>query len=198
MAEEHCGLCAVAEADRWRLDTLPDCALVIGRYPRFRYNAAGGVAYASAVPAAGSAVELSFAPAQTSIPALCSRTTRFLGLPLPPGLGISIEPQRLEGVIEPDNGVVNLQFEARFRFELRAGGAVRYRAPDLIVNTTLTTGTMESRRHRCKGRPQQGDQPGLLVGAALVEPCGEAWLDRFLGLPDEALAVLAFRLRPLR
>jgi hypothetical protein len=27
-----------------------------------------------------------------------------------------------------------------------------------------------------------------------VEPTGEAWLDRFLGLPDEALAVLRCRL----
>ncbi len=198
MAAEPCGICAVAEADRWRLTTLPGCALVIGRYPRFRYNAAGGVAHATAVPAAGSAVALSFPATQTSIPALCSRTTRFLGLPLPPGLSISIEPERLEGVIEPASGRVELQFEARFRFELRAGGAVRYRAPDLIVNTTLSTGSLESRRHRCEGRPQQGDQAGLMVGAALVQPCGEAWLDRFLGLPDEALAVLAFRLSPQR
>jgi hypothetical protein len=27
-----------------------------------------------------------------------------------------------------------------------------------------------------------------------VKPTGEAWLDRFLGLPDEALAVLRRRL----
>jgi hypothetical protein len=34
----------------------------------------------------------------------------------------------------------------------------------------------------------------VLVGVAVVEPTGEAWLDRFLGLPDEALAVLRCRL----
>lgn len=186
----------VAESACWRLDTLPGCALVIGRYPRFRYNADGGIALASAIHGSGSTLQLSFPPAQTNIPPLSSQTTRFLGLPLPPGLRISIEPDRLEGVLDPDSGAVELQFEARFRFELRAAGAVRYRAPDLLVNTTLTTGAIQSRRHRCEGRVLNGNEPALLVGAAQVEPCGEAWLDRFLGLPDEALAVLAFRLSP--
>jgi len=188
----------VVEPASWRLDTLPGCGLVIGRYPRFRYNAAGGMAQASAVPGAGGTLQLSFPAEHTRIPALCSHTTRFLGLPLPPGLRISIEPDRLEGVLDPASGAVELAFEARFGFELRVAGAVRYRAPDLIVNTTLTTGAIQSRRHRCEGRVLSGNEPALLVGAARVEPCGEAWLDRFLGLPDEALAVLAFRLSPQR
>ena len=34
----------------------------------------------------------------------------------------------------------------------------------------------------------------MLVGVAQVKPCGEGWLDRFLGLPDEALAVLECQL----
>jgi hypothetical protein len=34
----------------------------------------------------------------------------------------------------------------------------------------------------------------MLVGTALIEPTGEAWFDRFLGLPDEALAVLECQL----
>jgi hypothetical protein len=33
-----------------------------------------------------------------------------------------------------------------------------------------------------------------LVGVATVQPSGDAWFDRFLGLPDEALARLHCRL----
>ena len=65
---------------------------------------------------------------------------------------------------------------------------------DLVVETDLTTETISSPRHQRQGRRLDGDNRGLLVGSALVEPSGEAWLDRFLGLPDEALAVLECRL----
>jgi len=34
----------------------------------------------------------------------------------------------------------------------------------------------------------------LLVGVATVDPSGDPWLDRFLGLPDEALALLRCQL----
>jgi hypothetical protein len=44
------------------------------------------------------------------------------------------------------------------------------------------------------GVPLDQDGRGVLVGVAVVEPTGEGWLDRFLGLPDEALAVLRCRL----
>jgi hypothetical protein len=30
----------------------------------------------------------------------------------------------------------------------------------------------------------------VLVGLAPIQPSGAGWLDRFLGLPDEALALL--------
>ena len=38
----------------------------------------------------------------------------------------------------------------------------------------------------------------LLVGVAIVPPCGDPWLDRLLGLPDEALAMLrcSFKCEP--
>jgi hypothetical protein len=44
------------------------------------------------------------------------------------------------------------------------------------------------------GVPRDRDGRGVLVGVAVVEPTGKAWLDRLLGLPDEALAVLRCRL----
>jgi len=62
------------------------------------------------------------------------------------------------------------------------------------VRTRLGTGEARGQRHRAVGQPLDGEGRGVLVGVAVVEPTGEAWLDRFLGLPDEALAVLRCRL----
>ena len=69
-----------------------------------------------------------------------------------------------------------------------------YRAPDLIVRTRLGTAETRGQRHSAVGVPLDRDGRGVLVGVAVVEPTGEAWLDRILGLPDEALAVLRCRL----
>ena len=49
-------------------------------------------------------------------------------------------------------------------------------------------------RHRGCGRPLNAAGEALLVGVARVAPSGDAWLDRFLGLPDDALAVLQCQL----
>lgn len=177
-----------------RLDTLASCELVIAGYPRFTYNAIGGCARGECHPSAGGALELRFAHEHTAIPPLSWRTTRFLGLPLPPGLAIAIDPEALNGWVDSASGEVRLQFRSRFRFQLSAAGAVRYRAADLVVDTQLTTETISSRRHQRQGRRLDEHNRAMLVGTALIEPCGEAWLDRFLGLPDEALAVLECRL----
>ncbi|MFN9243317.1 MAG: hypothetical protein ACK6DG_04980, partial [Cyanobacteriota bacterium] len=127
------------------------------------------------------------------IPTLNSSTTLLLGLPLPPGLQIAIQPQRLEGRWHPPSGAVELLFLARFRPML----AARPVAPDLIVATQLTTHAVHSQRHQIRGMPLDGQGRGVLVGVATVEPTGEGWVDRFLSLPDEALAVLRCQLRPL-
>ncbi len=177
------------------LQTLAGCGLAIGAYPRFRYDARGGGgvgAFAAADPA-GTGIgtgTLHFAPAGLSIPPLDWRTTRFLGLPLPPGLGITIHPERLEGRLDGATGAMALEFAARFRFAI---GSL-YRAPDLIVVTTLGTGPVQGRRHTASGEPLDGDGRALLVGVATIAPSGDPWLDRFLGLPDEALALLRCRL----
>jgi hypothetical protein len=133
---------------------------------------------------------LRFAAEQLTIPALNWRTTRILGLPLPPGIAIAIVPERLKGHWQPDSGAVELAFRARFRFSL----AGLYRAPDLLVATQLSSGEVAGRRHRASGSPLDGEGRGVLVGVARVEPSGDPLLDRFLGLPDEALAVLRCRL----
>jgi hypothetical protein len=175
------------------LHTLANGSLAIAAYPPFRYDAGGGggLGWLADADAAGEQA-LHFDPAGLLIPSLSWRTARFLGLPLPPGLEIAIAPERLEGSFHADSGAITLRFRARFR--LSAVGL--YRAPDLIVETTLGTGAAQGRRHRSTGQPLDGDGRAVLVGVATIAPSGERWLDRFLGLPDEALAQLHCRFGP--
>lgn len=186
-----------------QLSTLAGCGLAIGAYPRFRYDARGGGGLGRlAAPTdpgdRGGAGEglgpraLRFEPAGLRIPDLDGRTTRWLGLPLPPGLAIAIAPEQLEGQLDPASGQLELRFRARFRF--RIGSLLQ--APDLLIDAQLGTGPVAGRRHRAEGQPLDGEGQALLVGVATVQPSGAAWLDRFLGLPDEALAILRCRLGP--
>ena len=131
-----------------------------------------------------------FDPAQLSIPPLTWRSSRVLGLPLPPGLMISIEPEQLQGQWHPSSGEVQLEFHSRFYFSL--GGL--YKAPPLIVQTRLHTETAQGNRHHARGERIGAHGLALLVGVATVPPTGDSWLDRFLGLPDEALALMRCRL----
>ncbi|EDY37944.1 putative protein [Cyanobium sp. PCC 7001] len=178
-----------ASSSSVRLTTLDDCGLAIGRYPRFRYDARGGGGIALAPPAAVPAAgpwPLHFDPALLRIPDLSWRTTRILGVPIPPGVRIGIEPLELDGQLDPASGAVDLHFRARFHCSL----AGLYRPPALQVNTLLSTGEVRGERHRGQGAPLGADGQALLVGVARVPASGDAVLDAFLGLPDDALAVL--------
>jgi hypothetical protein len=173
------------------LATQVGCALVIGRYPRFSYNANGGGGRAQQGPRdADGWQSLVFDPASLVIPELNWRTTRFLGLPLPPGLAIAVLPEQLQGRWQRTSGTVQLRFRARFCFKL----ASQVAAPDLIVDTQLVTASVQGQRHRGQGHPLNAGGEALLVGVATVQPSGEPWFDRFLGLPDEALALMRCRI----
>ncbi|MFM7312753.1 MAG: hypothetical protein ACKO0M_06240 [Cyanobium sp.] len=172
-----------------RLQTLDGCRLVIGRYPAFRYDGRGGGG-----PGLCTDRELDFPAGTLHIPALGSATTRFLGLPLPPGLSIAIHAEQLSGRWEPAGGALALEFRARFRFRACLGGRPLYAPPDLQIACTLSSGPVQGQRHGTVGRPRGADGRARLVGVARVEPCGDALLDRFLGLPDDALAVLECRI----
>ena len=183
--------CAVAETSRQtlHLHTLAGCRLVIGRYPPFGYDARGGGG-----PGIGWGDSLQF-PAETlTIPPLNTATTRFLGLPLPPGLSIAISAEELAGSWERQSGAIALHYRARFRFRAALAGRALYAPPDLQIACTLSSGSAQGQRHRAHGCPLSADGRARLVGVARVEPCGDALLDRFLGLPDEALAVLECRI----
>jgi hypothetical protein len=173
------------------LHTLADCDLAIGGWPRFGYDARGGGGDGQlGRPDPEGRRTLRFDPEQLVIPRLDFRSARWLGLPLPPGLAIEIRPEGLEGNLDARTGSVTLRFTSRFRFRM----GWLYRAPDLVVDTLLTTGSVDGERHRAEGRPLNATGSMHLVGVAMIEPSGDAWFDRFLGLPDEALARLHCRL----
>ena len=176
------------------LITLAGCELTIGGYPPFRYDATGGGAIGTAEQCADQSWRLRFPVEAINIPALNYRTGRLLGLPLPPGLQIAIEPEALEGTAHPVRGELELHFKARFRLQLAIASTVIYTAPPLWVETQLSTKALSSQRHQLQGRASREGATALLVGVALVPRCGAAWLDRFLGLPDEALAALECQL----
>jgi hypothetical protein len=174
-----------------RLHTLDGCSLAIGRYPHFRYNASAGGGVGVLDPTTNAAEQsIRFPMDELSIPPLNSRTARCLGLPLPPGLQVAIEPVRLEGTIHPHSGAVQLHFQARFQFS--AWGILH--PPSLWVDTQLTSATPSGSPHPrwgvLAGEPIHPAHPCVLVGLAPIQPSGAGWLDRFLGLPDEALALL--------
>jgi hypothetical protein len=173
------------------LRTEAGCALAIGPWPRFRYDARGGGGRGRSGPSSPDGWRsLAFAPHALTIPPLNARSARFLGLPLPPGLEIAIEPLELAGRWNPSAGLVALAFEARFQLRL----AGRCLGPELRVATCLDTGEAIGQRQRATGQPLDAEGRGVLVGIAMVPPSGAGWLDRFLGLPGEALAVLGCQL----
>jgi hypothetical protein len=173
-----------------QLTTGPGCQLAIGRYPRFHYNASGGGGEGTLADADGSGWRaITLDTGSLRIPPLDWRSTRFLGLPLPPGLRIAIEPDELSGRWQQASGALELSFRARFRFT-----AFGIAAPELLVVTHLSSASVSGQMHDAKGRALDDQGDGTVVGVALVPPTGNSAFDRFLGLPGEALAVLNCRI----
>jgi hypothetical protein len=186
---------------RATLRTTDACELAVSIYPFFRYKAGGGggdaevtpaVAVAAASPSSSPAAEnllaLSFDASTLRIPALDYRTAFLFGvLPIPPPLRIAIEPRELRGTLDPRTGACELAFDAEFRF---AAGPL-YRAPPLRVRTTLTTAASAGARLSGSGRAWDARTSSVrLAGVASVPKTGDAFLDAFLMLPNDALAVL--------
>ncbi|CAI0404122.1 unnamed protein product [Linum tenue] len=165
--------------------TLEACKLGISRYPDFDYNAKGGTGTGIGTKD-GDHISVSFDLQNLYIPPLTSETTRILGLPLPPGLKIDIVPESFQGRIAPDSGKVELEFVANFWFS--AGSF--YRAPPLLVKTVLTS--EESRGSIRNGVGERLDKVGKcrLVGVASVDPIDDVFMNTFLSLPTECLAIL--------
>ena len=169
------------------LKSLEGCRLAIGSYPPFDYDAKGGGGKGTLRPSdQENILNLSFSSETFSIPPLTSRTTKFLSLPLPPCLKIKMSMDKLEGTIDKNSGEVLLRFESRFVFSI---GSI-FKFPDLLVKTSLETGTVKGKLHEEEGLVLQKNGKAKLVGVSTIPPTGNKILDTFLGLPNEALAVL--------
>ena len=170
-----------------QLKSLEGCRLIIGSYPPFIYNAHGGGGKATLLPSHKNNIHyVSISPKNFSIPPLTTRTTKFLCLPLPPGLKIEMSMEHLFGTIDTNSGEVLLEFESKFLFSIGA----RVTFPDLIVKTLLKTGKVKSKIHEAEGLVLQKNGNVKLVGISLIPLTGNNILDTFLGLPNEALAEL--------
>lgn len=91
--------------------TLGACKLGISRYPDFEYNAQGGAGTGTGTKNntdgnLNEEISVSFDLKTLYIPPLTSRTTKFLGLPLPPFLKIEIVPELFQGSINQETGQV--------------------------------------------------------------------------------------------
>ena len=170
-----------------QLKSLEECRLKIGAYPTFFYNALGGGGNGTLLPSKNNNVlTISFSSKTFSIPPLTSRTTKFLFLPLPPGLKIEMSMDTLEGTIDTSSGEVLLKFESKFVFSI--GGMIKF--PDLLVKTLLGTSNVKGKLLEGKGLALQKNGKTKLVGISKIPPTGNKILDTFLGLPNEALAEL--------
>ena len=170
-----------------QLKSLDGCRLKIGKYPAFNYNACGGGGKATSLQnQKDNLLHISFSSKRFSIPPLNSKTTRFLSLPLPPGLKIEMFMDQLVGTIDKRSGEVLLKFESKFIFSI--GEMLKF--PELVVNTLLTTGKVKGKSHEGYGQMIQNNGKAKLVGISLIPKTGNKILDAFLGLPNEALAEL--------
>tara|TARA_B100001250_G_scaffold140415_1_gene120274 strand:- start:554 stop:1087 length:534 start_codon:yes stop_codon:yes gene_type:complete len=170
-----------------QLKSLEGCRLTIGSYPYFDYNAYGGGGEGKIISSKKNNIQhLSFSSEFFSIPSLTSRTTKFLSLPLPPGLKIEMSLNKLEGTIDKNSGEVLLRFESKFILSI--GSIIKF--PDLSVKTLLQTGKVKGKLHEGKGLVLQQNGKTKLVGIAIIPVTGNKILDTFLGLPNEAMAEL--------
>ena len=170
-----------------QMKSLDGCRLTIGSYPPFIYNAYGGGGKATLFPSKkNNLLNISFSSKTFLIPPLTSRTTKFLSLPLPPGLKIEMCMDHLAGTIDKNSGEVLLKFESQFLFSI--GAIIEF--PGLIVNTLLKTGKVKSQLHEGEGQVLQNNGKTKLVGISRIPKTGNKILDTFLGLPNEALAEL--------
>nr|ACN40700.1 unknown [Picea sitchensis] len=175
---------------RVKLETLDGCKLGIGKFPDFEYNAGGGGGDGIGVNMRGGRIALNFDVESLNIPALTYETTKFLGLPLPPFLTITIVPLMFQGFIEQHTGQVELKFRADFYLSM----ASLYKPPPLLVETFLTTEKAEGEMRN--GRGQRIDSKGRcrLVGVATVVRINDFFINAFLNLPTECLADMSARI----
>ncbi|GFR50830.1 hypothetical protein Agub_g13103 [Astrephomene gubernaculifera] len=179
---------ATSQYTRVRLKTRQDCELAVSFYPRFSYNGIGGGGWGTVTDLGAGKLHLNFDTSVLVIPDMSYRTAMLAGLlPIPPPLNIAIRPVSLEGVLDQATGEVNLNFECAFYF---TAGPV-YQPPGLKIRTVLTTESTRGTHLSASGRRLSSGGAGVLVGTATVDRTGDLFMDNFLQLPNDALAVMS-------
>ena len=175
------------ESQSISLKSLDNCRLAIGFYPQFHYDATngGGVASVSQGQKEDLLV-LDFNPKTFLIPPLTWRSTKVLSVPMLPGLSINMLMDKLQGTLNKESGEILLDFEARFVFRITS----IFQFPNLVVKTTLGSRQLKSKLFQVTGKPLQKNGTATLVGVSMIPKTGNFLLDRFLSLPNEALAIL--------
>ena len=174
-----------------RLKSLEGCKLKIGSYPAFHYNAingGGSGALGETIP--GGNQKLKFNPNTFFMPPMNWRTTKFLSMPMLPGLEIRMHLEKLEGTINKSTGIISLDFQSKFIFTIFQV----YRFPALIVNTNLTNHIIKKEFQNVESSIIKENGYLTLNGLATISPSGNKLLDIFLGLPNEARALLKCQL----
>lgn len=170
-----------------KLKSLSNCKLAIGSYPFFTYNAIGGGGQFSFLSEIDEdRKKLRFNPDTFCIPTLDWRNTRIAGIPIPPGFKITLNLHKLDGFIEGSSGMVALEFEADFLFSIFS----ILNFPALSVKTTLNSMKTDFKNKIFLGKPIQSNGTSTLVGSAVIDPVKNIFLNIFLNLPCEALALL--------
>ena len=174
------------------LESLQGCRLVIGLYPPFEYDAQGGGGKAKIFTnKKDNILNLIFEPDKFSIPPLSTKTTKFLSFPLPPGLKIDMNMEKLEGTLDQDSGTVILKFESQFIFSILS----IFHFPALLIKTTLTSRKVKGNLQEAEGKVINNNGEATLVGIATVPKTGNIILDTLLMLPNEALAILKCKIK---
>ncbi|KAJ9527560.1 hypothetical protein QJQ45_025834 [Haematococcus lacustris] len=101
-------------------------------------------------------------------------------------LHVTFDPQ---GTVDLATGQMELQFDANFVF---SAGPL-YTAPPLVVRTLLTTEDTQGTFRKATGQRIVGSLVKL-VGTATVDKTGDLFLDNFLLLPTDALAIMSAEL----
>ena len=91
------------------LESLDQCRLFIGSFPHFDYDASGGGGEGTLLRTKEKNIyNISFSKGSFSIPPLTSKTTKFLSIPLPPGIKIEMNMDKLLGTINDHSGEIIL------------------------------------------------------------------------------------------
>jgi hypothetical protein len=167
---------------RMRLGLGRHSELYIASFPRFDYSAPGGEGIGRVLQWNGSVATVYIDGADLTIPPLAI----LPGNGPYGGVGVEISTQSLSGTVDVCSGEMHMAFDAAFTPYMFG-----FRWPTSIsVITDLTTESSSGMHYTEQGQRVNRYGDGLNVGVAVVPLSGDAFIDWFLSLPNDAVALL--------